>query len=212
MKLLLVRHGESRGNLEGKWQGWLDEPLTVQGREQAGRLAFRLQRWAETNSEAITAVHSSTLTRAAQTADILARHCGTPLVLDGRLRERNVGALQGLTWPELEEQHPDVVMIMRQRWAVLNVPGGETTLELSERVWQGMQFVIERTESMNATAAAVVSHGGALNAYLNRIVGRDPKEPFIFRLGNSSLSIVEIRDGRPRISLVNDICHLDGSA
>jgi broad specificity phosphatase PhoE len=45
MKLLLIRHGESRGNLNRRWQGWLDEPLTDQGREQAHHLAKRLQQW-----------------------------------------------------------------------------------------------------------------------------------------------------------------------
>ena len=210
MKLLLVRHGESRGNLNRQWQGWLDEPLTDQGREQARRLAERLRRWSVENSEPITAVYSSTLTRAFQTAGILAQSWAVPLVLDWRLRERDVGVLQGLTWPEIESRHPEIARTIRQRWTIPVLPGGETVSDLTERVWQAVEAVITRTNGREAIGnVAIVSHGGAINAYLSRLVGRDDQMPFIFSFGNTSLSMIELRDGRPRILLVNDLCHLD---
>lgn len=210
MKLLLVRHGESRGNLNRRWQGWLDEPLTDQGREQARRLAEKLHRWSVENSEPIAAVYSSTLTRAFQTAAILARRWGAPLVLDWRLRERDVGVLQGLTWPEIEACHPKLAQTIRQRWTIPALPHGETTSDLAGRVWQAVEEIIARTNGHSAASGVIiVSHGGAINAYLNRLVGRGDEMPFIFRLGNTSLSMVEMQDGRPRILLVNDLCHLD---
>ncbi len=208
MKLLLIRHGESRGNLNRQWQGWLDEPLTPAGLAQARRLAERVGRWAAENETPITGVHSSTLTRAFQTGAVLARRWGVPLVLDGRLRERHVGVLQGLTWPQVETQHPEIAATIRQQWTVAALPGGETTAQLSERVWQAVQEIVQRTDGTQ-DSVAVVSHGGTLNAYLNRLVGRGHAEPFMFRLGNTSFSVVEIDAGRPRILLVNDLCHLE---
>jgi broad specificity phosphatase PhoE len=210
MKLLLIRHGESRGNLSRRWQGWLDEPLTERGREQAQRLAERLQRWSVENSEPIGMVYSSTLARAFQTASILAQSWGVPLVLDSRLRERDVGVMQGLTWPEIEARYPDVAQIIRQRWVVPALPEGETTFDLAERVWQAVDGIITQTLGRNdGGTIAIVSHGGTINAYLNRLVGRHHEMPFMFRLGNTSLSMIELLDGRPRILLVNDLCHLD---
>ena len=210
MKLLLIRHGESQGNLSRRWQGWLDEPLTERGREQAQRLAERLQRWSVENSEPIGMVYSSTLARAFQTASILAQSWGVPLVLDSRLRERDVGVMQGLTWPEIEARYPDVAQIIRQRWVVPALPEGETTFDLAERVWQAVDGIITQTLGRNdGGTIAIVSHGGTINAYLNRLVGRHHEMPFMFRLGNTSLSMIELLDGRPRILLVNDLCHLD---
>jgi len=210
MKLLLVRHGESRGNLNGQWQGWLDEPLTERGQDQAHRLTERLFQWSIENSVLISAVYSSTLTRAFQTASILAHKWGVPLVLDWRLRERDVGVLQGLTWSDMEQRYPEVAQRIRQRWTVPALPDGETTDQLTERVWQAVGDVVSRANGSGPDeAVVVVSHGGSINAYLNRLVGRSHDMPFIFRLGNTSLSIVELYDGRPRISLVNDMCHLD---
>ncbi len=209
MKLLLIRHGESRGNLNRRWQGWLDEPLTPEGYNQARRLAERLCHWSRDKQTPIATVYSSTLARAYQTGEVLARYWGVPLVLDSRLRERDVGVLQGLTWPEVERDHPAVAAHIRQHRTAATLPGGETVIQLTARVWQAVQEIVARAEERADQAVAVVSHGGALNAYFNRLAGRDPLQPFLFRLGNTSLSVVEFDAGHPRILLVNDMCHLE---
>ncbi len=210
MKLLLIRHGESLGNVTGQWQGWLDAPLTGQGREQAQRLAERLQQWSVERSEPLAAVYSSTLARAYQTASILARRCGLPLVLDKRLRERDLGELQGLTWPEIETRYPELAQTIRQRRTVSALPGGETAYHLAERVCQAVEGIIAQANGRaQAENIAIVTHGGSLNAYFNRLVGRGDDMPFLFRFGNASLSIVEIQEARPRISLLNGFCQLD---
>ena len=209
MKLLLIRHGESQGNVTRQWQGWLDAPLTRRGQEQAQRLAERLQQWSVEKSEPIAAIYSSTLARAYQTASILARRCGVPLVLDKRLRERHIGELQGLTWPEIETRYPELAQTIRQRRAVPALPGGETPFDLAERVCQAVEGIIARANGRaQAENVAIVSHGGALNAYFNRLVGRGDDMPFLFRFGNASLSIVEIQEIRPWISLANGFCQL----
>jgi alpha-ribazole phosphatase len=103
-----------------------------------------------------------------------------------------------------------VAQDIRQRWTVPALPDGETTDQLTERVGRAIDEIVVRTNgTRDGQAVVVVSHGGSINAYLNQLVGRTHEMPFIFRLGNTSLSIVELENGRPRISLVNDLCHLD---
>ena len=92
--LLLVRHGETDWNAEGKLQGHTDRPLNDYGRRQAQALADRLA------GEAIDAVYASDLSRARETAEILGARLGLPVVVDPDLREKNWGSWEGLTSDE----------------------------------------------------------------------------------------------------------------
>jgi broad specificity phosphatase PhoE len=121
--------------------------------------------------------------------------------------------LQGLTWPEIENRYPEIARSIRHQWTLPDLPDGETTIELADRVCQAIEGIMScANDHGTGGCVAVVSHGGAINAYFNRIVGRDDDMPFMFSFGNSSLSIIEVQGGRPRISLVNDMCHLESSA
>jgi broad specificity phosphatase PhoE len=95
--LLLVRHGETDWNAEGRLQGHTDRPLNDHGRRLAKTLAGRLA------GEDIAAVYSSDLARARETAEIVADELGLPVVTDPELRERNWGNWEGLTGPERDE-------------------------------------------------------------------------------------------------------------
>lgn len=98
-RLLLIRHGQSEWNAEGRWQGQADPPLTDLGRAQAHHAARSLG--------AVDAIFSSDLQRAAETATIIAAELGVgPLVLDEGLRERDAGEWSGLTRPEIEAAWP----------------------------------------------------------------------------------------------------------
>ena len=89
--LLLVRHGETDWNADGRLQGHTDRPLTDFGRRQARDLAAALA------GEDLTAIYSSDLTRARETAEIVAERLGLPVVLDRDLREKDWGNWEGLT-------------------------------------------------------------------------------------------------------------------
>src|SRR5207302_46661 len=90
-QLLLIRHGESTWNREGRVQGWLDPPLSERGIQQAARLAERLR------DEPLDALYASPQQRARATAQAIADIKGLPLQLDDRLREHRLGGIQGLT-------------------------------------------------------------------------------------------------------------------
>ena len=89
--LLLVRHGETDWNAEGRLQGHTDRPLNAHGRTQAKDLAERLA------GEGADAIYASDLSRAKETAEILGARLGLPVVIDADLREKNWGNWEGLT-------------------------------------------------------------------------------------------------------------------
>lgn len=93
-ELLLVRHGETDWNAAGRLQGHTDRPLSDYGREQARRLADELA------GEALDAIYASDLTRARETAEIVAERLRLPVALDPDLREKDWGNWEGLTSTE----------------------------------------------------------------------------------------------------------------
>lgn len=98
-RVLLVRHGQSVWNADGRWQGQADPPLTDLGRAQAHHAARSLG--------TVDAIVASDLERAAETAAILSGELGVgPVVLDPDLRERDAGAWSGLTRAEIDAGWP----------------------------------------------------------------------------------------------------------
>jgi broad specificity phosphatase PhoE len=98
-RVLLIRHGQSEWNADGRWQGQADPPLTDLGRHQALHAARNLG--------AVDVIVSSDLQRASETASIIATELGVgPVVLDAGLRERDAGEWSGLTRTEIERDWP----------------------------------------------------------------------------------------------------------
>src|SRR5687767_10128865 len=95
----LIRHGETEWNTTGRWQGILPVPLNDIGREQARKLAATLRQ------DAIQMIYTSDLSRAAETAQIIADTLGIPVSVDERLRELDIGIFQGLTVEEILQRH-----------------------------------------------------------------------------------------------------------
>jgi broad specificity phosphatase PhoE len=154
-RLLLVRHGQSTWNAEGRWQGHSDPPLSSLGELQARAGASAV---AELG---ITAAFSSDLKRAHQTAELLAP---PPLevVVEPMLKERNVGAWEGLTHEEIDARFPGM------REAYQHPPGFETDEELVARVHPALAAVGTRLGA--GAVALVVSHGGVIRS-LERWLG-----------------------------------------
>ncbi len=136
--LLLVRHGETDWNAEGRLQGQTDRPLNDFGRRQARRLAEELE------AEEFAAIYSSDLARAHETAAIVGERLGLPVVLDPDLREKDWGNWEGLT--PVERDRVEFV--------------GETTEAHQERTLQALRRIAERHAGDDAVL--VVTHGGSL--------------------------------------------------
>src|SRR3954465_6571797 len=127
-RLLLLRHGQSTWNVEHRWQGWLDPPLTAVGEAQATERARALAR----DSFAPRVIYASDLQRATRTAEIIAAHVESPVIPDAGFRERNGGEWQGHTGSEIDERWPG----MRDAWRrgeLSAPPGGENDAEVLAR-------------------------------------------------------------------------------
>jgi broad specificity phosphatase PhoE len=150
-ELLLVRHGETDWNRDRRFQGHADEPLNDAGREQARALADELV------GERIDVVYTSDLVRARETAEIVAARLGADVVVRSELREIDVGDWEGLTWPEIEERHPEGARAWHEHghgWT-----SGETYAQLGERIIAALRRI---AADHPAQRVLVVGHGGTV--------------------------------------------------
>ena len=203
MRLLLIRHGQSEGNVAGRIQGQAEYPLSALGREQARRLAQRLA----AEHDGIAAVYTSSLGRAVETAEILAQAVGVPVIPDDRLQEYDAGELAGLTIEGVRGQFPQVYaawMADVEEW--IPMPGSEGNENFFRRVHEVFAEIVARHDGDEN--AVVVSHGGTLGAYLAEIMGLPPGRRHRFHFANASLTIVDLSRRRPRLIQHNDTCHL----
>ena len=161
-RLLVVRHGQSTWNSEGRWQGQADPPLSPLGEQQARDAAHHLARQA-TSDDSIDAVWSSDLQRAVRTAEIVAAALGLEVRLDNRLRERDAGEWQGLTRDEIEAEWPGFLA------AGERPPGFEHDDALLVRV---RAIVDQITGAQPGQSVLVVAHGGVVRT-LERALGDD---------------------------------------
>ncbi len=202
-KLLLVRHGRSLWNVEGRIQGQVDIPLDAVGLQQAERVAQRLQ------SLPIDAIYSSPLQRAWVTAEVLAAKIQLPIVCDERLMEYDFGVVSGLTWDGVVANHPEFA----KRWAddawAVPIEGSEGRIGFAARVKAVMDDIIASHPNQQV---AVVAHGGTFSVYLAKMLGLDLQRRHPFHFGNTSVSLVEVDDGVFHIHFLNDKCHLNGDS
>lgn len=160
--IFAVRHCETEWNRLGKQQGQLDSPLSEFGSQQAHALADGLQ------DKGITAIYSSDLGRAMQTARIIAAKLALKVTAEPRLRERHLGSMQGLTLNQFSQQFPD-------EWAKYNsadpdyvLPGGESARQRYERSVACVEQLAQRHAGQ--TILAVV-HDSVLQGLFYRALG-----------------------------------------
>lgn len=206
MRLFLVRHGESQGNVEFRLQGRREFPLTPRGVAQAQQVARRL---ATVNP---AAVYTSPVRRAFDTAAIIANACGLEPVPDHRLQEYDFGeTLSGLTWPEISQRAPDVVKALANDGPEFpSYPGEEGRAAFRERVKAAAEEVLSRHPGDQAVV--LVTHAGPIVALVMEFLGRAYSRPIPFRIDNASLTELEFEGfrgaGRATLLRLNDTCHL----
>jgi broad specificity phosphatase PhoE len=145
--LLLVRHGETDWNAEGRLQGQTDRPLSGYGRRQARQLAEELE------GEQLEAIYSSDLARARETAEIVGERLGLPVELDPDLREKDWGTWEGLTAVERD----------RTEFA------GESTEAHQERMLRALERISELHPGTGRVL--VVTHGGSMRRVQTAALG-----------------------------------------
>ncbi|MBN1329413.1 MAG: histidine phosphatase family protein [Candidatus Heimdallarchaeota archaeon] len=169
MRIMLIRHGQSEGNKIGVLQGHSDYQLSEQGRIEARALGLKLFR----NKESFVAIYSSDLSRAAETAEIIALETNFENVhFDNRLREFNLGIFEGKYSQFMTEEEND---LLSSCWkdTTKRVPNGETVIEMIKRINEVFNEIIER-HNQNETVI-IVAHGGTLYHIIQTILGFDLK-------------------------------------
>lgn len=209
MRLLLVRHGETAGNVARQLQDEYD-PLTERGRRQARAVAAALARRGGLN-----ALYASPLTRAFETAQIIGAAIGLAPQPRPGLAEINVGSAAGLTFEEWGTRFPQQLQDFQADGVTFAWPGGESGDDIARRVAAEIDWLIARHPADHDTVV-VVSHGGALAwaiVHLLREPGdRWPREHM--RIANCAITEVEVvaggwdAGGLATFICRNDVAHL----
>ena len=168
ISLIVVRHGETDWNRIRRLQGHTDIALNERGVEQAAQLARALA------TEPIAVVYSSDLGRALATALPVASALGLEVLPDAGLRERHYGMLEGKTFEEILEQHPDEADKILTRDASHRVPHGESQEDFFERSIRAVERIARVEEALSEgrpRVALIVTHGGVLDMLYRAALG-----------------------------------------
>jgi len=204
-QLIIVRHGQTQWNLKLIRQGHLDSPLTEKGIAQAKALGERLAR------EVFTALYSSDLGRAIQTAKMVAETTGHKVVTDARLRERHLGIFQGLNGDQIKEKHPEEYRLHRTMGPSYVIPGGES---VEQQVARNVAYLTEIAAKHLGETIVVVTHGGVLSGFFRHALSIPLEAPRRFEFMNASLNVFAYEEGNWMLRTWGDVSHLmsDGSS
>jgi len=202
-QLYLIRHGQSAGNAEGRFGGHGPTPLSKLGEHQAEVTAKLLAK------EGVTAIYSSDLQRAIQTAEPLSSLTGIPITPTKAFRERNVGVLEGLTFDESKQTYPEDYYALVNRNVHHVITNGESYRHLLRR------STIELWEILRTNIGgriAIYSHTGAicfLTLHLMGAIRRDTKQTPWIVTSNCGINRFDIRGrNNVRVLALNDTRHL----
>lgn len=202
--VLLIRHGQSEGNAERRFGGHTATPLSPRGRKQAVATAEVLKK------ESLSAIYSSDLERAIETATPLSTLTGLPINATDAFRERSVGVMEGLTFEAAAQKHPEeyAALLRRDFEHVLN--GGESYRQLLDRSRDKLDEIIARHRGGRI---AVFSHTGTiciLSLHLMGALDSPELKPVWISSSNCGITRFELRqDGFVRVLAVNDTSHLN---
>ena len=201
--VLLIRHGQSKGNAERRFGGHTATPLSARGRNQAQATALSLK------TDGVTAIYSSDLARAMDTARPLSNLTGLPVHGTEAFRERSVGVMEGLTFEDAAQQHPEQYAALLRRDFDHVLTGGESYRQLLDRASEKLDEVIAQHRGGKI---AVFSHTGTICILALHLMGAlDAAElkPVWISSANCGIARFELRhDGFVRVLALNDTRHL----
>ena len=196
-QVYIVRHSETDWNREGRFGGRSDIPLNQTGLAQAAALGKRL-------GPTCTAVYSSPLRRAVQTAEAIAAVKGLPLQCLEGLNDMSYGQWDGRTMAEMTEGSPDLAHRWSSRPHDTELPGGETLETVHRRSWETFQGLLQTLG--DGDEVIMVSHNAVCRAIVMGVLGI-PMENFRrIAQQNAAINQLDIRDGMVRVLSINDRC------
>ena len=202
-RIIIVRHGQTQWNIRRIRQGHLDSELTEKGIDQAKALAQRLAR------ENFSALYSSDLGRALQTAELIADVTGHEILMDARLRERHLGIFQGLNGDEIKQKYPQEYALHRTLGPNYVIPGGEST---KQQVARNVGFFESIVRERVGQTLVVVTHGGVVSGFFRHTLSIPLEAPRRFEFVNAGLNVFAHEEGNWLLLTWGDVSHLPPGA
>jgi phosphoserine phosphatase len=208
-RLLLVRHGETDWNRQGRFQGQIDVPLNNNGRSQAAQAATFLQ------PIPLTGAVSSSMARPKETAEIiLAHHPHLTLELRDDLREISHGLWEGKFEAEIEQEYPGLLQQWQSQPETVQMPEGENLQDIWHRAIAGWQAIVTAAaQSPTPLTILVVAHDAINKAILCHVSGLGPESFWQFKQGNGAVSVIDYSqdaNSAPILQAANITVHLGG--
>lgn len=203
-RLVLVRHGITDWNREGRFQGHLDPPLGEDGRREAMLVAERLTADADLRPMRVI---SSTLGRGLETAEPIARSAGVQVMGDARLIEIGQGRWEGRTHAEIAISDAKRYDAWRRATGIRRPPGGESIASAVARV---SSLVSELVTGDGPWPVCMVSHGGTMRVMARVLFDLGATRSWALDVDNASLSVAVRAGTRWRLERWNDTAHLLG--
>jgi phosphoserine phosphatase len=202
-RIVLVRHGQTEWNVAERFRGRIDVPLDEVGLRQARAAAARLRA-----DYSLSAVYSSPLSRASQTAEPIASAFDLPVQVLPAILDQDFGEWDGLTIPEVAKRYPEMFRMWREEPQQLKLPGGESLDDVRERVVAGLREVV----GLHAgKTVALVSHRVICKVLMCAVLGLDNSHFWRIEQGNTAINEFDAIDPDRGVYLVrklNDTCHL----
>jgi len=197
--VLLIRHGETEWNVEGRIQGYLDSPLTDLGLTQAEALGARLA------GEALDALLASDLGRTRQTAHPITTATGLSPVFESGLRERNYGAWEGRTFAEIRRDFPHEYERFQRHDPHAAAPQGESAVQFQDRI---VGALTRLAGTLRGRRIAVVTHGGVLGVMYRHAMGLGLDAPRTYTIANASINRLHFDGSSWKIESWGEVAHL----
>jgi 2,3-bisphosphoglycerate-dependent phosphoglycerate mutase len=198
--VIAVRHGETEWNKVGKQQGHLNSHLTELGIRQAHAIADGLSKYS------IDGFYCSDLGRAVQTATIISPKIGKEFILDTRLREQNLGILQGLTRADFQSRFPEEYTQWENSDPDYRIPEGES---IREKFLRCTNCVEDVSKAFQGKSILIVTHGGVLVSFIQKALRIPLVQRRTFSLLNGSLNVFSLSEKMDwRLETWGDINHM----
>ena len=193
--IIFLRHGQAENNtkkiLAGRTPG---VNLTEEGKKQAEQAGKMLQ------SLNVSAIYSSPIDRAVQTAEIIKKHCNIEFKTDDRLIELNMGQFTMMPYQEIFNKHGNVFLKFYSGSEEVSENGVETFTEVKKRINEMVNFVINKHKNENVV---LVTHMDPIKAMIGRVLKLKPEVLFELIIANASLSIIKNHDQNFYLTAIN---------
>lgn len=168
------------------------------GKQQAKSLALALKQ------EKLSAIYSSPLQRALETASAIAKYHHLEVQVEAELRELEVGELEGVLAEKLGTDFSSFLVQWQEGKGTEKLPGGESLADLQQRAWS----IVQRIMAQHDGTVVLVSHYFVILTIICAALGLPPNGIRRFRVGVGSMSALDFKNGRPILTSLGDTCHL----